>query len=907
MRRLFVLLFLLATIFSAQINPHISGAAVETAKCGAYYVIGTMNALYLFDAAGNIVNFIELRGLQDLECTDQRIAIATTDQQFPNIIEYDFELNKLSEFEPKTKSFHETLVWIEKETKSWKLSYVGDSLAVASGSNLYLVKNGQELARFTAGKDIWDFEYDGEFYAVSQDGFLYKLDSSLNLIEQTQICEDFEIKDPISNVSKGTVTRSVWSVEINDGIWTACEDGQVCRDGRCWTVKDYSYLTLQTYFSRLSRETGVGDDYFKNIQLYPAGDGLIGYSSDKLVFFDEVELWERSLTVSGDMCSLDSSLFIPSGREYGVLVIKELSLSGGSTLDELRIETPFQASSFNLFCDDDYLIISSQYEVIKTDYNGNIQWAFHRPTAVFHIADEIFAGGKQQDPSTDPQLYYLMAVDESGVKWEYSIPKESWGTSWFTNPVVGLNYIGFAQKTNQGNHSFIVLDRRTGELVRNKITDMIYAGHLDTYLLNSSFMTELRKIDRDSLNSIPQEIWEGRIAEASLYYGPENVQAWLDELAEIKITPQTLQKFMNFDLNYLDGYLMRPQVQRVDGCDIDNDGKKDFLISADSYFVVLSGANATQIMLVDSQNWRYDNEINRDLLDDYTQDWFQNGGTVLCVGDLNNDNKQELLHLDWESYSLYQSNTTGYQKKWGFREDNLRQDAVRVIDYDLDGNYEIFLSNWRENMPEVWRVINPDNLETIVSGEGNQAFPVFLGDLNQDGQNEAAFVYEREGMRIKLFGSYNWEFASQFNLWETWSSSQNVRPICMTNDVNKDDVYDILLGLIDLQSGEFGTMVLSGRDGSTLVQPGDAMGQWAPIAELSCDEYVTAILPQTWGGQGGSTLFLSNELDQLGQYSHQMRSVSGGYYLRSDGGLDKAQDPNLLGVNVQTDGKDVSV
>jgi len=285
------LLFIIPQVNGLQLNPMVKGSPIKIVETDNYFVVGTSSSLRIFSKDGEIVNFLNVHGLSDFVIDGETIYITTFSQRFPNVRAYSFpSLEKIWDFFPSMLVFDENLVWQEKETKSWGIKLSTNGILVASGYTLYLLdKDGNVLRNFTANNDIWDVaEKDHKIYLATQEGYVYVLNEDFKLKDKIKVCECYQLINPVSNETIGSVSRSVW--QISSDLIATCEDGSIffIKNGKKIQLVQYSRSFLNNYYYGLRRETSLTDQLYKNIRLLDAPNGALAFSSTNLALSMEM-------------------------------------------------------------------------------------------------------------------------------------------------------------------------------------------------------------------------------------------------------------------------------------------------------------------------------------------------------------------------------------------------------------------------------------------------------------------------------------------------------------------------------------------------------------------------------------------------------------------------------------------
>ncbi|HDJ96815.1 MAG TPA: hypothetical protein ENG45_01950 [Candidatus Aenigmarchaeota archaeon] len=824
---IFLILFLVVSFsncFAIQINERVYDKVVETTQANGLYVVGTENMVYVFSKDGELKSRVKVRGLTDIEVKDDMLIVASMDNIFPNVIAYNFpSLTKLWEFRPTMKVFNIYLVWHDVETRSWCAKIFGEKVVVCSGHKAYMLdKNGNVIKTFEATNDVWDVEKLGNYYYVaSQDGNVYILDEDFNINKKLKVVKDFELIDPITNSSLGIFTRSVWDlVPHNNGLLAVCEDGNVyfIKDKEVKkkvSVESYSTTMLTAYYKEIMRETSLGDVNFKNLVARSLGDYVIVFGRNTIVAIKNGEEAWKSSTIgytSRSLCRRGDDAYIPLKPTSEYEKISVISLKSGETKDILKMNiTMFsQDKIYDVICDDNGILLSSQDEIKLLDYAGNVKWYFPKLTNYEFISVNNMIIAIPQfrtgDNPLDPwRADYVIAIEDGKKKWEYTLPLEKRKYGYISRyAILNKKYLLLVYNSVKGDSSLIIINLKNGDVIYDKNPiNMTYAGILDKYLLNKTLMKMLRNFDFSIVDSIPSEIIEGRIEDAIRIFGREETMKWLETVKKLPLDPKILRELRDI-LQHKEDFKVDKTIIWVSVGDLNGDGVDDILVSTEDLMVLLNGLNFKTEWIIDCRRWRYDNEINRKFLDVYTRSWFDDvDGVKVAINDINDDGIDDIFLFRHDSYMLFQSKGKEFEKVYEKKLTNFMWDKVVVMpDIDGDGVKEFLLPSWRKDKPPVLRLVSPKTGASVLTFEGDFTIPSGKAmDINGDGKRELIFLVKTgcDEASVKVIDGRTKRVIftnSVKRMWEAWRSYYHMLPADFY-DINNDGKEDLLIGFVE--------------------------------------------------------------------------------------------------------------
>lgn len=812
MRKLLALVFLLSIAFSAQINYLAGGDPIALERHGGYYVAATSGMLYVFEEDGTVSNYLNLDGISDMEVDDDVIVVTLTSQDFPNIRAYSFPgLEPLWDFEPEIDVFDMSLIWTRKQTRSWLVKRVLRGFGVASGYTLYIFsKSGEMLGNFTAESDIWDFTESGDYYLATQGGVLYTVGQQFNLKEKRQLCEDYVLIDRVSNSTLKVFPRSVWEVNPNMAV---CEDGSVhFLSGGRLNIREYTASQLYSYYYQTRRETGYGSQMFRNLKLDEDGRISVAYTTEKFSVFSNSELsWENDISIA-DLDIYDGDIYALTVSRLGIETVKVYDAADGTPVKEIEVAGISCEKGGRKILAGDKLFIASACEIKLADSSGNVLWYLPMSQAADFLENgdfRVFYTDNEETQYNKPQFYSLFAMDGPKLLWTYSLPDDMADDGYLSGiHIVGDNNIAAVYSADGDDRLVLIWNNGTAQ-VRNA-TDRVYAGMIDQYLLNKSIRSFVSNYSFSQLENIPEEFKYGGDTDPDRW-GESNVLLWLEILSRLPVSVEAMEGLREV-MREPDNYLLRRQIRKTDTCDFNSDGYEDLFVATDSYMLVRDGRTFEELFFKDSNRWRYENNrINRPYLGNFTADWFRDGGTALCLDDMNGDGTAELLTANWNgNATMLFSSGRNHSVRWQVYYKNLATDRIREIeDIDGDGAADLIISNWVQDRPDNVFFISSKDARARYSFTPHQySLRPAVGDIDGDGVKESILTYDYEGAVLVVFSpKYKFEYDELREFWETWNAYGQVMPAEIIPDVNGDGHGDIVMG-VTRRWGDPGTMLV---------------------------------------------------------------------------------------------------
>ena len=812
LRKIFLLLFLLFPLVNAeQLNPSAAGIPVKIAETEQYFVVGSSNMVRIFSKSGELIKFLNVDGLSDFAIDGDRIYVVTSSQHFPNIRAYSFpELENLWYYIPRMLVFDRNLVWQEKETKSWKVKLTSNGILVCSGYTLYLFdREGNVLNTFEAKNDVWDVAEDEDYiYLATQEGVVYKLDKSLNLKEKIKVCERFNVVDVIANKTLASISRSVWQVYPEAA---SCEDGDVVllNSKKRIEVTRYSENFLNTYYSKIRRETAPGDALYKNVRMLKTPRGILAFSPKNLVLIvDEERKWSLPLRVYAASFYNDK-IYVANGMEYGNEVIKVLD-TNGNVVEELKVSAlkGCSPSAYVIHAGKKGVLLASDCEIKLIGYSGNIRWyfPFQRNPSYLKKGDIYMVYSGVSSPFDTLSFYSLSAFQNNKLKWNWVLPKELREKGYIKdvkllNDKVVLWF--FEPQAERGK--LIVLDVYTGKLLKKlNASTRTYAGLFDKYLLNSTFVNIVRNFNYSVFEGIPEEIFEGRIEDAVRIYDEESVRKWMEILNNLPLNYTLLLSFRDFEWSGAHHLMFSPVIRKLYVCDANGDGYDDLIVSTRDAIFVRDGRDLKELWLVDREHWRYDNEINRKYKKNFTADWLREESSLICVGDVNGDSKTDFFLINWGFFALLESNGSGYVVKWNITSRNVGWEFAKGVgDIDYDGVTDVLFPVWKVDAPPEVRIVSGKTGEEITRFRSHEfSFYPLVGDVNGDDKFESLLYFERYGAKLELLSpQFEWKYEKIERFHEVKEKYGIGKPATIVKDVDGDGISDVVFAIASDEGG----------------------------------------------------------------------------------------------------------
>lgn len=802
MRPLLAVILTFVIAFSAQINTLAGGAPVGLDVIGDYYVTAAGGMLYVFDSAGEIISYLTISALSDFAIIGDTIVVTTTSQDFPNVRAFTFPgLTPKWGFEPMMEIFDISLVWTDKQTRSWAVKSVSSGVGVASGYTLYVLSmDGSLVGNFTTGSDVWDFvENGGNYYLATQEGVIYVIDSNFELVEKLQACKDYQLIDRVSNRTIDTYPRSVWGINSHMAV---CEDGNIFKLGSRETeeFRKYSDSQLYTYYYQTRMESGISSSMFENLKLVEDGDVSVVYSTDKFAVYKGTQMqWEMDTSASA-VDIYNGEIYVLTVSLQGVEFLRRYSIETG----DLISENEFKAISCNnptykmLAGEKTFIISNCEIKIVDTA----VVWYVPRADGADFVEDGIFRVYYMDDEATQhnrAEFYSLLAMDGAETKWTYSLPNDL-AREGKLNDVRILKGSGkiVALYSAGDDDRLIILDRENGTAIVMNASTRIYAGNLDEYLLNETIVEFAEDYNFDSLNAIPEEFKYGYNVDPD-YWGTGNVLLWLQMMAELPVSVEVMDGLRDV-MRDMSNYQLQTRIEAFDTCDYNGDGAEDIVVSSGSYITVIDGTTLEELLFKDSQTWMYDNnQINKNNISYFTASWFMNGGTALCFEDMSGDGYGELLISNYEgNLSMIFHQSSNLTQHWLKTYKNLHRERIKEIgDFNGDGKNDIMVSQWVEDRPDNVFILDARNGNQLFSFSPNQYFMrTAVDDVDGDGTNESIILYDQEGANLLVVSKdYRFEYSEFKDLWDTYNTYGHVDPAEIIPDMNGNGYKEIIVGV----------------------------------------------------------------------------------------------------------------
>lgn len=197
-----------------------------------------------------------------------------------------------------------------------------------------------------------------------------------------------------------------------------------------------------------------------------------------------------------------------------------------------------------------------------------------------------------------------------------------------------------------------------------------------------------------------------------------------------------LEKGIDENNKYFENYLIGSEIKYFS--DLNNDGKKEILVDD---------------KIIDGNTFAYRSQYEQ---------MVEDNGTIIDVGDLNNDGISDLVSVGETEMRVYYSSKNGFEISYQktnivkkYDKNLLNNQQVKVID-DLDHNgADLFVINARNsNDCQYYQVINPKDLlvRFNLMEEGvydwGESFMITQMDFNQDGIDDLIFNMPEGNQRI---------------------------------------------------------------------------------------------------------------------------------------------------------------
>ncbi|RLJ06216.1 MAG: hypothetical protein DRP18_01385, partial [Candidatus Aenigmatarchaeota archaeon] len=615
-----------------------------------------------------------------------------------------------------------------------------------------------------------------------------------------KVCRDFKIINPLTNQTQVKLTRSVWQIENGLGI---CEDGSVwnIRKKEKTQIKEYSDSFLYQYYTQIGRkETGIGELLFRNLRAKSYGNKTLVYSEDMVALFQDGKMkWKKRIdNLDLDMDS--NSIYILESVEYEHEVIGIYDWNG-ERKDEILVPASPCKSGYRIKSSEGKILIANGCE-IKLIKGNDVQWYIDRSGFLegIKVNDTYILFTDIRDSPAQKIKAYSVYGTRPRKFWYYQLPYAMRKHGYIASiKPFGRNLLALLYKSEEDRDRIIVLDMDGNEVKTLRITDRIYPGVLDKYLLNQTLMNIIQEADFSVLNEIPEEIREGRWEEAREKFGEKEIQRFQSVLNSLPLAAELLWKFHSLDMNRLEDLKYRESIRFIDTCDYNGDGYEDLIVSGDGFFVVRNGKDLSEILLIDRNSGRYDNEFNRFLKENFTREWYDEDYNVFCTNDVNGDGKKDLFLFAFNGFKLMESHEKDYKVRWERYFKNIGWDSItKVNDIDGDGIEDIILPIHPPNQPTVMKFISTKNYQELENIEMDR-FNLEIIDLDGDEKNEVVLSFDSPGYgaKIKIFSqTLDWEYDRLRDFWKPWTVGSHLLPFAVLPDRTGDGVRELAVGVL---------------------------------------------------------------------------------------------------------------
>lgn len=604
---------------------------------------------------------------------------------------------------------------------------------INSQNIVYLVYDHHLLAIDTNKKEfLFDHEeqdniwkmimIDKQLIFTTQQGQLVSIDKTNGKENYRQsLTESMDIKVKYRNGEKQKVDLNLWDLlYLEDKLYISSEADKIYQinsgDGSVIKELELGVVSQDELGKRLTEQTGYNRGEEKEM-IFATGVFSKAFNGYKMKMIKDNLMLVEAYLGDQDYYLINEFEAASKGIEPTLLLINT---------DDLKIKTKIKLEQYNLDSSNAILTTYQGQEVLVVPSNVN--------KGVLRISIYSLDEGKLLAQNDLKNLgigsdhvkvgirkyenNYLLQINDgsSYVLYEDLKTVRSLGSSKIVSKIVDLND-GMLVSSNQNG--------RIDEIYKlglNGKDDILMQVSVPNSYLNNGFEAISYDHDSNQILLLVNEVNNQKEVTAS-----HILIINVSDGSIINDKKVLLEKGFDENNKYFENYLIGSEIRYFS--DLNNDGKKEILVDDKK---------------IDGNTFTYKSQYNQIVEDN---------GTIIDVGDLNNDGISDLVSVGETEMCVYHSNKNGFDisyqktnivKKYDKNLSNNQQ--VKVID-DLDHNgVNQFVINARNNNGcQYYQVINPKDLSVRFNlmEEGvydwGESFILTQVDFNQDGSDDLIF------------------------------------------------------------------------------------------------------------------------------------------------------------------------
>jgi outer membrane protein assembly factor BamB len=661
--------------------------------------------------------------------------------------------------------------------------------------------------------------------AGDQNGYVYLISGKTGeKIWEQHVSKTYTVMDPSTNSEAGTVKRSVWDITPVDDKYVAvsAEDGKVylleIKTGNiAWEqeVIDYVDTLLFNYYGNNPLPTSSFDYNFFNLRIIlvedATGDGgkdivattfpgtrrgkeykgakglyLLNGKNGEVVWRNEnieVNYVDQASIIETDK----QYIAIPTGKTGNKDRIKLVDMKDGTLHDTLLINTTSGSRGDNKYYlkprgKDKFLMVSGNGDLLFIEQPSSVIWSYPRINNIMikkaditgdSTEDLIIKTKERVDENNlfgEGQTRIIYVIDGATQKlaWSYQMPFEVFtksGGLYEAKVVPDLNkdkksdIIAYQQEAgdwNQGDQygektRILVFDGSTGKIILNtSVIDNDYYGRYDELFKNES--------------ALDQEIWRWALREWVNQMGPE---------AEMP-GKEIIEAYMNVDarkqeiLRRKDDVRIRKRIVSLDIIEDQNqDWIPDLLVGSWEDVFILDSRTGEILWNKTRRPDLYQDPFTGEQPQNIYQNWStDSASSFLVVGDVNKDNMDDLVMVNWNNIVFLRSKQTAYgldydvASKLTFPDGLQKEGVTKIGDINKDGIQDIFFQKYIKDSQPLLIIGSGVNGETLMEIEASgTSAEMNAADFNANGvQDSISFqLWGEQGPTLEIIDGKNQE------------------------------------------------------------------------------------------------------------------------------------------------------